>query len=82
MPSLLPPGSKTNRCPTPRQVERLKRELHVVMSEMLYRLVEVVHFQHKHGGPFGRRLQEWFVSDGERVRIDLILDPRTRRRHW
>lgn len=39
-------GVHDNRCPAGRKVERLKGELHVVVSEMFYCLVEVVHFQH------------------------------------
>lgn len=67
-------GVQDNRCPAVRKVERLKGERHVVMSEVFYRLVEVIHFQHKLR-TIARWLQEWFFADGERVRTDLILDP-------
>jgi hypothetical protein len=71
---LVPVGVQDNRRPAVRKVERLKGKLHVVMSEMFYRLVEVVHFQHKLR-TVPRWLQEWFFSDSQRVRADLILDP-------
>ncbi|HSF08437.1 MAG TPA: hypothetical protein VLA60_03425, partial [Nitrospirales bacterium] len=59
---LITVGVQDNRCPAVRKVERLKGELHVVMSEMFYRLVEVVHFQHKLR-TVARWLQEWFFAD-------------------
>lgn len=70
----VPVGVQDNRCPAAGHVERLDGERHVVTSKMLYRLVEVVHFQHQ-VGTVARWLQEWFISKTERVRTDLILDP-------
>jgi hypothetical protein len=67
-------GIQDNGCPAARHVERLKGELNIVTSEMIYRLVEIVRFQHKLG-TFARRHQEWFISDGERVSTDLIFGP-------
>ncbi len=62
------------RCPAAGQVERFEGELHVVMSEIFYSLVKVVHFQDKMR-TVARWLQEWFISDSKRVRANLILDP-------
>ena len=63
---------QNNRCPAAWHVERLNGERHVVASQMVYRLVEVVHFQSKVGTVAGW-LQEWFIANTERVRTDLIL---------
>ena len=63
-----------NRCPAVRKVERLKSELHIVVPEMFNSLIKVVHFQHKLR-TVARWLQEWFLSDSQRVKTDLILDP-------
>jgi len=60
-------GIHYNRCPAARHVERLRGELHSVTFEMLDCSVEVVHFQHE-VGTVARWLQEWFISDAERVR--------------
>ncbi len=35
------------RCPAAGQTERFKGELHVVMSQMIYSFIKVVHFQQK-----------------------------------
>ena len=67
-------GIQDNRRPAAGHFERRKGERHLVTSEMLYRLVEVIHFQ-RQVGTVARWLQEGFVSDSERVRTDLILDP-------
>ena len=67
-------GIQDNRCPAAGRLERRKGERHLVTSGMLYRLVEVIRFQ-RQVGTVARWLQEGFVSDSERVRTDLILDP-------
>lgn len=67
-------GVLDNRCPAAGQRDRFKGELHVVMPEMLDGLVKVFHFQRKMR-TIARWLQERFLSNGERVRADLVLDP-------
>ena len=38
---------KDDGSPASGRVERIKRELHVMLPEVLYRLVEIIHFKNK-----------------------------------
>lgn len=67
-------GVYNNRRPAARHIERFMGELYAVATEMLDRLVEILHFQREMGA-VSRRFQERFFSEGERVRPYLILDP-------
>jgi len=62
------------RSATGRHDRRLKGKLHFVIPEVLDRLIEVIYLQHKMRTIAGW-LQERFISDPERVRPNLILDP-------
>jgi len=61
-----------DRTLAPRRIERLKGELHLVMSEMLHHAVEILHLQ-REVRAIGRWFEERTIPDGERVRTNFIL---------
>jgi hypothetical protein len=63
---------KDDRTLAPRRIERLKGELHLVMSEMLHRAVEILHLE-REVRAIGRWFEERTIPDGERVRTNFIL---------
>jgi hypothetical protein len=57
-------------------VERIKRELHVMLPEVLYRFLEIIHFKNK-TRTVARWLHERTISNGKCVRADFILNPKS-----
>ena len=72
MPSLFPSGSSRGHAAG--QLDRFQCELYFMTTEMLDRLLEVVHFQ-RNVWTVSRRFQKRFLPDRERVWTDFILDP-------
>jgi hypothetical protein len=73
---LVPVRVNDDGSPASGSVERFKREPHVMLLEVLYCFLEIIHFKNNMR-TIARWLHERTISNGKCVRADFILNPKS-----